>query len=104
MAKMYKGNHPSAADGWADAGRFEDNDGLVWVIWTQPQRVSKDWMNYKVVADGRAKSKANYWFAFNSEQRRVAFSRDYGLLQQHKPLVHAFVASVLGIDGNKIDE
>lgn len=102
MEKIYRGNQPDVASGWVQRCSLIDEDGVTWCIWTQPQRNGSSWVNVKVCAAATAKHKANYWFAVETEQKRVAFSRDYGLMQQNLNGVWMAVNDMLGIGSNKI--
>jgi len=54
-----------------------------------------DWMSVKLVAKGRAPSKANYRFGWGRVAQRLARSRDAALLAAHRPDVYAWVERVL---------
>ena len=73
--RTHRGRPPSAADGWVQFGSHED-DGVDWLLFSRPQKHTQDWLTIKVVANGKALRKANYWLTVNLMNGKIAFSRD----------------------------
>lgn len=48
-----------------------------------------DWCTYKIVANGRAANKANYWLARNKLTGQIGFARDYVCMFTGKQAIHA---------------
>jgi hypothetical protein len=95
MLKGYLGNVPSEADGWQQIGSCQDGDGADWLVFAKSQGHDPEWQTLKIVANGRAQGKANYWFGLHAKTGRVAFSRDAALLAAHRPKLHAAVTALL---------
>jgi hypothetical protein len=68
--RSYKGNMPDPAIGWVMVRKIGIGDES-WMIFRQSQEHSPDWANYKVVADGAVKRKANYWVARNDATGQI---------------------------------
>jgi hypothetical protein len=77
--KKYTGKKPRAA-GWHEVGAVEI-DGR-WLVFIRPDG---DWASVKVVADGRALAKANYWLGWNGS--RFGRHADLVSLAQQRPAV-----------------
>lgn len=88
----YRGNKPELSDGWVQMDSYFDSDGVEWLIYQQPQNTNNVWLNYKIVANGFAEYKANYWFAFNQEEERFAFKRDLISMGAKRPELYKFVS------------
>jgi hypothetical protein len=81
--KMYKGKKPRT-DGWEHIGDIEQ-DGR-WLVFVR-QNADIDWLTAKVVADGRAQGKANYWLGWNG--KRFAQQTDaFAMVQGRPELMH----------------
>lgn len=89
MQKMYKGNPPDETDGWKNIYSCELKDKTKWNIFVRDQDHTHDWKTYKVVADGRAMNKANYWLARNIETGQIGFGRDFVHMKTRRPQLHA---------------
>jgi hypothetical protein len=77
--KLYVGNRPRS-DGW---GLVAEIKGEVrWLVFVR-QGSSSDWLSLKIVADGCAPSKANYWLGWNGT--RFSQKRDTEMLAEHRP-------------------
>jgi hypothetical protein len=63
-SKKYRGRKPTAA-GWGLLGPVEA-DGR-WFVYIRPNAQS-EWESVKVVADGEAMAKANYWLGWNGSR------------------------------------
>ena len=94
MVRTYSGRIPPAEDGWQLIESVKDN-GQEWMVFQKPQTHSQEWKNYKVVVKGRAKKKANYWFARNHQTGKFAFSADYVNLKQHRPSLYDKVEKII---------
>jgi hypothetical protein len=85
--KKYTGKKPRAA-GWQEVGAVE-SDGR-WLVFIRPDG---EWSTVKVVADGRALAKANYWLGWNGS--RFGRHADLVSLAQQRPAVLEAVERVL---------
>lgn len=90
MAKRYKGNPPDAEKGWEEIGAYVV-DGDRWAIYRRQQQHSEEWADYKIAADGVVEGKANYWLARNDATGQIGFSRDYAMMRETRPVLHAAV-------------
>ena len=90
--KMYAGRTPD--EQWNQIGTATDH-GLEWRVYSKAQDHSNDWLTYKIVANGRASGKANYWLARNNKTGRIGFARDYYLLQTSRPELFAQVEGMI---------
>lgn len=88
-ARVYAGRIPPADAGWTKVEDLKSADGTRWSLYRQPQPHSSDWSTYKVVAIPEAERKANYWFVFNEETRKIGFSRDLVVMSKSRPELHA---------------
>ena len=66
MGRMYAGNPPADGEGWIQVGKCLDGDEVEWLVFSKSQKHTPDWLTYKIVADGRARNKANYWLVRNA--------------------------------------
>jgi hypothetical protein len=94
MGKMYKGNIPEAREGWDEIDSFMDKDSVEWMIFCKKQDHDQNWWNIKIVANGRAQSKANYWLAINIKTGQLGFARDYVYMRENRPELHAQVEAI----------
>lgn len=85
--KRYTGKKPRA-EGWQEVGVVEDD--YRWIVFVRPET---EWMTVKVVADGRAAAKANYWLGWNGS--RFGRHADLVTLAQKRPQVLEGVERVL---------
>lgn len=93
MAKSYAGRVPNHNEGWRLVGKvYEEVD---WLVFRKEQAHSQEWATYKVVADGKATNKANYWLVRNDLTKQIGFARDFVLLREHRPKVHEYVENVI---------
>lgn len=94
--KKYMGNRPEGFD-WLEIGVVED-EGVRWLVFIRPD---EEWSTVKVVADGRALGKANYWLGWDGS--RFGRHADLARLAQYLPAVFAAVERVLknfsGVEG-----
>ena len=74
-AKNHRGRLPSYSEGWAQFGSHDDDDGVNWLMFNRAQP-NQDWLTIKIVANGKALRKANYWLTVNLVDGRIAFNRD----------------------------
>ena len=93
--KLYLGNAPSADEGWDRIGSYLDDDGIEWLAFVKAQDHSPDWRTVKIVANGRAELKANYWLAKNISTGQIGYARDYVLMRDNRPQLHARIESML---------
>lgn len=97
MGKKYLGRIPEVEEGWDQVGEYEDDDGVQWLVFFKPQEHTEDWITYKIVANGRAHGKANYWLVRNNKTGQLGFARDFALLREHRPKLHEHVESLFRI-------
>ena len=90
--KMYAGRIPDKQ--WSQIGTATDN-GLEWCVYSKGQDHSEEWLTYKIVANGRARGKANYWLARNTRTGRIGFARDYAIMQMDRPNLFTQVEGML---------
>lgn len=95
MGKMYRGNMPDEAEGWRKTGSFVDKDALEWIVFVRAQAHSPDWVFHKIVANGRAENKANYWLAKNTETGQIGYARDFVHMRTNRPELHKAVESII---------
>lgn len=88
MGKMYVGKMPETGDGWSYVGLCKDADSVEWMVFRKPQEHTPDWATYKIVANGRARNKANYWLVRNSRTGQIGFARDYVFMRDNRPELH----------------
>jgi hypothetical protein len=94
MAKMYAGNIPDEKEGWSKMASMKDADQVEWLLFVKRQEHSPDWCNIKIVANGKAQSKANYWMGKNMNTGQIAFARDYAILRENRPELHSQMEDV----------
>lgn len=85
MGKLYQGKKPDKSKGWKQIGTFVDLSDIEWFVYEQKQNHSDEWLTYKIVANGKAINKANYWLARNSKTKAVGFARDMATMKEHRP-------------------
>ena len=95
MTKTYRGNLPQDGEGWSRVGQWSDPDDVEWIVFSKPQEHSEDWMTFKIVANGRAKNKANYWLVKNISTGQLGFARDYVHMRENRADLHAKVESII---------
>lgn len=78
--KNIKGKRPRTG-GWSEVGTVEDS-GQCWIVFIRPD---EEWSTVKVVADGYAPTKANYWLGWNGS--RFSRATDLVALAQQRPAV-----------------
>ena len=77
--KMYKGKKPRT-DGWEQLAVIEGD--VRWLAFVKDTPDS-EWITVKLVADGRAPRKANYWLGWDG--KRFANFKDTLALMEHRP-------------------
>ena len=90
----FKGNLPQADEGWMRIGGCKDSDKVEWIVFRRAQEHTPDWATYKVVANGRASAKANYWLVRNDKTGQIGFARDYVYMRDNRPALHAQVEAI----------
>ena len=93
---IHKGNIPDLGKGWHQAGCCVDGDKVSWIVFRREQAHSSEWVYYKIVADGKAKNKANYWLAKNEATGQIGFSRDFAVMRENRPELHNKVEAIMG--------
>jgi hypothetical protein len=76
---MYQGNDPGLD--WECLEIF-DEEGIEWYLYRK-EVINDGWQNLKLVSQGRAPRKANYWFGWNGS--KMNNGRDWGTLGEHRP-------------------
>ena len=94
MGKMYAGNLPKDGEGWEQVGKCMDSDDVEWLVFSMPQDHTPNWMTFKIVANGRAQNKANYWLVKNAVTGQIGFARDYVHMRDSRPELHAQVEAI----------
>ena len=94
MGKMYAGKIPESEEGWNQIGSHKDADDVEWLVFSKSQEHTPDWTTYKIVANGRARDKANYWLVRNNKTGQIGFARDYVFMRENRPELHAKVESI----------
>ena len=97
MGQKYRGNIPDQDQGWDLFVELADGDGVRWLVYQQDQRNTLDWATIKVVADGWAEGKANYWFVWNRHTGQIGYIRDLAIMRENKPHLHRLVSDALGL-------
>lgn len=92
MNKMYAGK---ASEAWRHIGTCLDSDNSEWLFFSKAQKHTADWKTYKIVANGLAQSKANYWTTRNSVDGSVGFSMDYFYMREKRPALYDQVESII---------
>lgn len=93
MEKTFSGNHESEETGWAKLGETEKCDGVEWSLYRKEQPSGGDWVYIKVVANGRAVRKANYWLSWNGS--RFGTGGDFLKMAQHRKELLGMVLSFM---------
>ena len=75
-------------------GKCLDSDEVEWLVFSKAQEHTPDWLTYKIVANGRARNKANYWLVRNASTGQIGFSRDYVYMRDNRPELHAQVDAI----------
>ena len=68
---------------------------MEWLVFSKSQEHTPDWRTYKIVANGRAANKANYWTARNKMTGQIGFARDYIRMRETRPQLHAQVEAII---------
>ena len=95
MGRKYAGNMPSSNDGWEHVGTCRDADGMEWLVFSKSQKHTPDWRTYKIVANGHAANKANYWLTGNKLTGQIGFSRDLIYMRSGRPELYAQVEAII---------
>lgn len=80
--RSFRGNIPKE-DHWQMADSITDAQGVDWMIWFHLKAMDQGYINFKIVADGEAKRKANYWIAKNRGGGSI--SRDLTIMKENNP-------------------
>jgi hypothetical protein len=104
MGKKYAGNVPGPNEGWEHVGTCRDADGIEWLVLSKSQKHTQDWCTYKIVANGRAANKANYWLTGNKLTGRIGFSRDYVCMRETRPELYAQVETIIKWGGTRAEK
>lgn len=86
---------PDADKGWEHIGTCRDADGMEWRVFSKSQEHTPDWLTYKIVANGRAANKANYWLARNKLTGQIGFARDFIRMRETRPELYAQVEAII---------
>lgn len=91
MSRMFTGNLPGADEGWGRIGTFTDSVGIEWLIFAKAQEHDPAWCTYKIVANGKAENKANYWLVRKDDTGQLGYAHDYAIMRKNRPDLHAYV-------------
>jgi hypothetical protein len=72
-----------------------EDDGTEWCVFIKPQNHSDEWFTVKIVANGRAPYKANYWLVTNINTGQIGYARDYAVMRENRPSLHDYVELIL---------
>lgn len=79
---------------WTIEARIPD-EGVEWVAYSRAQDKGPEWRTWKLVADGRALGKANYWFVHSAPIGKTGYGRDLGTLRQARPGLYDALMALL---------
>lgn len=101
MGRRYAGNVPGPNEGWEHVGTCRDADGIEWLVFSKSQKHTEEWCTFKIVANGLAANKANYWLTRNKITGRIGFSRDYVYMRDGRPDLYAQVEAIIKQGGEQ---
>lgn len=90
--RSYRGNAP-AGEYWQMADTIRDAQGVDWIVWFHLRAMDSGYINFKIVADGEAKRKANYWIARN--RAGGSLNRDLVIMKENNPDLFADVSACM---------
>jgi len=90
--RSFRGNPPNG-DHWQMADSITDAQGVDWVVWFHLRAMDRGYVNFKIVADGEAKRKANFWIARN--RGGGSLSRDLTIMKENNPELFQDVAACM---------
>lgn len=85
MQKKYLGRIPKHSAGWIEVLNLEDEDFSKWIVFKKTTDEKSEWVNLKMVCDGKVKGKANYWMSINSTTKKFAVRTDNFVLAEKRP-------------------
>jgi hypothetical protein len=80
--RSFYGNDPIGEE-WRKADEIFDIKDADWAIWYHTKSAQRKYVNFKIVAKGTAKAKANYWISIGPGGRSP--SRDLGIMKDNSP-------------------
>ena len=85
------------SDDWKNCGYWvdEENNNIEWFVFFKHQEHNNDWVTYKVVANGRVPSKANYWFVMNKKTGNFGFAKDLAVMAGNRPNLHMNIMRII---------
>ena len=101
MSKKYAGNVPDQNEGWMHIGTCRDADGMEWLVFSKSQKHTQDWRTFKIVANGHAANKANYWLTGNKLTGQIGLSRDLIYMRSGRPELYAQVEAIIKQGGEQ---
>lgn len=90
--KLWAGNFPDDQM-WSKYMDIGNIYGVNWVLFIKVQDYDSPWQNFKLVADGIVKGKANYRFSWNGE--RFAGNGPMESLQEWRPELYRVVVDLM---------
>lgn len=83
------------SEDWLEVGSWRDEGegGLEWVVFEKPQPHDPSWSTVKVVANGLALKKANYWFT-HQDGGKTGFAKDLRLMAEGRPWLYRYLRGV----------
>lgn len=85
---LFSGIHPKTED-YLCIGKVSDFKNVEWLFYnrTFSKGNTGNWINFKLIADGNLKTKANFWLAYNFKEKRLAKSpASYYLIEKYGEL------------------
>lgn len=95
--RQWEGNRPPAAEGWGFDGKVAVVEDVPWLLYVRAVPTRPEATGCKLVADGYARNKANYWFMVNDEAK-VLVGRDAKLLKAKRPDLYKALRRYLLLD------
>lgn len=96
--RRYKGDPDAMGDEWDVEGSWIDveENNLAWIMFSKQN--NDGWQTIKIVANGMAINKANYWFGFNTITGKSNRARDLGVMKENRPGLFNFVTEFYGFE------
>lgn len=100
MNILFGGTHPKTED-YLAIGKVSDFKNVEWIFYNRilNRGYTGNWINFKLIADGFLNTKANFWLAYNFEEKRLAKSPDSQYLKEKYKDLHDDL--ILFIENNK---
>ena len=87
--KKYAGNVP---EGFEEAFELREMYGSEWGVYIKETYSNQRYLSIKVIANTPIEYKANYWFAWDRNGRKIITkSRDAMVMRENRPELYKFV-------------